>query len=312
MRGFAGIVLALAAGIGAAAAADVKGSADHPLVPRYEGSEIILYGAEEFTDHSLRAGPKKDTSLALEGKVTRITYKAPKDRSSLEVLRNYETALKAAGFIPIFSCAKRECGDIPRDIESGPRYMALSSGGSVEETRYLAAKKETPAGDVYASVFVTKNRSGGPNKDLAMIQLDVVELKPMDEKMVVLEAAALKNDIAAEGRVAVYGVLFDFDKDTINPDSKPQLDEIAKLLKASPELKVMIVGHTDAKGAADYNRDLSARRARSVVDALVDEYGIAAGRLTPVGVGMAAPVATNRTEEGRAKNRRVELVDIGT
>src|SRR5690606_61719 len=100
-----------------------------------------------------------------------------------------------------------------------------------------------------------------------------------------------------------------FDKDTMRSDSKPQLDEIAKLLKAQPELKVLIVGHTDSKGALDYNRDLSYRRARSIVESLSREHGVAAARLTPLGVGMAAPMATNRTEEGRALNRRVEVVD---
>lgn len=312
MRGFFGVAMALFTGIGGAAAADVKGSADHPLLPRYEGAEIILYGTEKFIAHSLRAGPKKDASLALEGKVTRITYRAPRDRSTFEVLKNYEAALGAAGFTTIFSCAQKACGDIPREIESDGRYMALASGGSVSDTHYLAAKKAGAAGDVYASVYVTKNRSGGPSKDLAMAQVDVIELKPMDDKMVVVEAAAMQNDIATEGRVAVYGVLFDFDKDTIKAESRPQLDEIAKLLAGAPALKVMIVGHTDAKGTAEYNQSLSARRARAVVDLLTAEYGIASGRLTPVGVGMAAPVATNRTEEGRAKNRRVELVDLGS
>src|SRR5690606_25296960 len=124
--------------------------------------------------------------------------RAPKDRSSLEVLRNYETALREAGFTAIFSCAQRECGDIPRDIETGKRYMALSSGASVEDTRYLAAKKASAEGDVYASVYVVKNRSGGPDKDRSMIQLDVIELKPMEQKMVVVDAAAMKNGIATE------------------------------------------------------------------------------------------------------------------
>ena len=119
-------------------------------------------------------------------------------------------------------------------------------------------------------------------------------------------------ELTTGGRVAVYGILFDFDKDTMRADSKPQLDEIAKLLKGAPALKVLIVGHTDAKGGLDYNRELSLRRARSIVEALVRDYGIERARLTPLGVGMAAPVATNRTDQGRALNRRVELVDMGT
>jgi OmpA-OmpF porin, OOP family len=150
---------------------------------------------------------------------------------------------------------------------------------------------------------------GGPDKDRAMVQLNVVELQPMEERMVVTEASAMERDLAADGRVAVYGILFDFDSDTMRGDSKPQLDEIGKLLKDSPVLNVLIVGHTDSQGAFDYNVDLSKRRAASVVEALVGQYGIERARLTPVGVGMAAPVATNRSEDGRARNRRVELVE---
>lgn len=169
-----------------------------------------------------------------------------------------------------------------------------------------------PEGGVYVSLYAVTNRSGGgPNRNRAMIQLDVIELKQMEERMVVTDASAMRREIGAEGRVAVYGILFDFDKDTLRADSKPQLEEIAKLLKDTPTLKVLIVGHTDAKGAIDYNQKLSERRARAVVETLARDFGIERGRLTPVGVGMAAPVATNRTDEGRGKNRRVELVDAG-
>src|SRR5690606_28013189 len=130
------------------------------------------------------------------------------------------------------------------------------------------------------AVYAVMNKSGGgPNMDRTMVQLDVVELQPMEEKMVVLDAGALQSEIATEGRVAVYGILFDFDKADIRPDSTPQLQEIAALLKDSPDLKVLIVGHTDAKGALDYNRNLSLRRAKSVVDVLASDYGIDAGRL---------------------------------
>src|SRR5690606_19668001 len=163
---------------------------------------------------------------------------------------------------------------------------------------------------VYAAVYAVMNKAGGgPNANRTMVQLDVVELKPMEDKMVVLDAGTLRTEIASEGRVAVYGILFDFDKADIRPDSQPQLGEIAALLKDNPALDVLIVGHTDAKGALDYNRDLSLRRANAVVAALTSGFGIAADRLVAVGVGMAAPVATNRTEEGRAKNRRVEIVE---
>jgi outer membrane protein OmpA-like peptidoglycan-associated protein len=85
-------------------------------------------------------------------------------------------------------------------------------------------------------------------------------------------------------------------------------DEIAKLLQEKPELKLKIVGHTDNKGTPEYNLDLWSRRAANVVVALTGSYGIAADRLTSEGAGLTQPIASNDTEEGRAKNRRVELV----
>ncbi len=110
------------------------------------------------------------------------------------------------------------------------------------------------------------------------------------------------------GKVAVYGILFDFDKDSIKPELKPTLDEIAAFLTSKPDLKLKIVGHTDDKGTEEYNLDLSQRRAASVVGALTSEYGIAPDRLSSDGAGMSQPVDSNATDEGRAKNRRVELV----
>lgn len=311
------IMLCLSAGV--AVAQDVKGSKDHPLIPRYEGSEIIGYEAEAYTDHRLFVAPAKApgglerntaSTEELEGRRTRVVYRGPVNRSSLEVFRNYEAALKKAGFEPIFSCAREECGGRQFSY-SVTKVGALAAYDG--EQRYMAAKLVRPEGDVYASVYVIKSgAAGGPDKDRPMMQIEVMEMKPMEAKMVVVDSSVMERDIAAKGRVAMYGILFDFDKDTMRADSKPQLDEIAKLLKSQPGLKVLIVGHTDAKGAFDYNRSLSERRAASIVAALIRDYGIDRGRLTPLGVGMAAPVSTNRTEQGRSLNRRVELVDSGT
>lgn len=305
-----------------AGAADVKGSSDHPLLPRYEGSDIVKYQTEAFTEFRLLTAPAKnygglaknlDSTTKLEGKLTRITYRAPAQRSSLEVFRNYEQAFKDAGFAPVFSCGREECGGRNFNHAASPQGYYNAFGEYHAEQRYLAGKLSRPEGDVHASLYVVMNKAGGgPDKDRAMIQLDVVESKPMERRMVVVDASAMQRDLATAGRVAVYGILFDFDKDAMRLDSKPQLDEIAKLLKVNPGLKVLIVGHTDAKGALDYNRDLSQRRARSIVEALARDYGIERVRLTPLGVGMAAPVATNRTDQGRALNRRVELVDVGS
>lgn len=129
------------------------------------------------------------------------------------------------------------------------------------------------------------------------------------EQEIVADAASLERDIALTGHAAVYGIFFDFDKDKVKPESKAALDEVAKLLTADPDMKLYVVGHSDSKGKLDYNLDLSLRRAKAMVAHLTAAYNISASRLAAHGVGPLSPVLSNKDESGRAKNRRVELVE---
>jgi outer membrane protein OmpA-like peptidoglycan-associated protein len=166
-----------------------------------------------------------------------------------------------------------------------------------------------PTGDVYVSVYTTAAYGvGGQNKNRVFTLLDVIEVKPMQTGQVVVDANAMAREIAATGRVALYGIYFDSGKADVKPESQASLAEIAKLMKQDAAMKLLVVGHTDTNGAFDYNIDLSKRRAQAVVQALVASHGIDASRLKPWGVGFASPVASNRAEDGRGKNRRVELV----
>jgi flagellar motor protein MotB len=125
-----------------------------------------------------------------------------------------------------------------------------------------------------------------------------------------LEHAAnrIAESLTATGRAEVYGIYFDFSKDTIRPESEVVLKEIADVMANNPAWKLSVEGHTDNIGGAASNLDLSKRRAAAVRMALVDRYHVAAGRLTPAGFGASRPKETNDTLEGRARNRRVELV----
>ncbi|MBS1171656.1 MAG: yiaD 1, partial [Proteobacteria bacterium] len=118
----------------------------------------------------------------------------------------------------------------------------------------------------------------------------------------------MSNDLRATGHVAVYGIYFDTGKAVVKPESKPALDEVAKLLKGDPNLKLWVVGHTDWVGKVDDNMRLAQARAEAVAAELVSAHGIAAARLKGYGVGPLAPVAGNEDDAGRAKNRRVDLV----
>lgn len=145
-------------------------------------------------------------------------------------------------------------------------------------------------------------------KDRALVQLVVIAPEKIAEKMTFVSAEEMSKSLADTGKVILEGLYFDTDKDTVRPDSQPMIEEIAKLLKATPQLKVRVVGHTDNQGASDYNLDLSRRRTASVLRELTSKHAIAADRLDSFGCGPYAPVASNNSEEGRARNRRVELV----
>jgi outer membrane protein OmpA-like peptidoglycan-associated protein len=125
---------------------------------------------------------------------------------------------------------------------------------------------------------------------------------------VVADAKFMAEGINTTGHVAIYGIYFDFNKADIKPESEPTLKEIVNLLQQDTKLKLYVVGHTDNVGGLDYNMKLSQQRAEAVVKELISKYKITPDRLKANGVGPLAPVTSNDTEEGKAKNRRVELV----
>ncbi|ALN90899.1 OmpA family protein [Lysobacter gummosus] len=142
------------------------------------------------------------------------------------------------------------------------------------------------------------------------IQEHPTQVKETPAQAKTSSAAEMARAIARTGNISVYGILFDFDKSEIKPESKPQLDQISQLLKDDASLKVAVIGHTDNKGTPAYNLALSQRRADAVVLALARDYGIAGTRLLPQGKGDTQPVADNASDAGRAKNRRVELAKL--
>lgn len=324
-----GLAAALMLSTGAVAQQEAAGAKDFPLIKRYEGSRLIGYDSRPFDAVKLvvakltvadNGQPSKDGVRELEGRHTRLLYLAPTGRSSLEVFRNYENELAAKGFTILFKCAGEEQCESPGAELYRVLYPPTNALQNNElskvalnvpaEPYYLAATLQRPEGAVTVSLYVAVDRSTAfpETKDRVAVLLDVVEDKPMESKMVTVDAAKMAKDISATGRVALYGLYFDTDKADLKPESAPSLAEIAKLLKSQPELKVFIVGHTDNVGVFDYNMTLSQRRAKSVVDQLVQSYGISPDRLKPAGAGMIAPVASNDDDAGRAKNRRVEIV----
>ena len=305
-RMLASCLVLLAGSFVAAQDHDLEGSKDHPMISRYPGSVIIAYVTHEYDEFLLPLGKVEDDqptkSQHLEGKVTRITYQGPNGRSTLEVMRNFESAFRQAGFQVLFNCAAPDCG-------SGSVKQTVGTEGAIDfwnnqfAQRHLTAKQTRAEGDVYVSLHVANNLDGVP-----VAQLDVIEMKPMASGLVAVNAEALAGDIDHTGHASVYGIYFDSGQAEVKPESEAALKEIAKLLQQRADLKLYVVGHTDNQGAFDMNMDLSRRRADAVVKVLTGTYGVAAARLRSVGDGPSSPVASNDNDAGRAKNRRVELV----
>lgn len=311
---------------------DAPGTKDYPGLPRYEESTILIQSQKKFGELALQIGglstpvsvdPKEVRKV--EGRLTRTTYLllnlATGKRSTLEVARNYELALKDTGFERIWSGGDRDIRNgPPRNFYTVPEldHQLLTTG--VKDRQYFCMEKNGLFAAVYVSArswehtMIAKSEANVWQQDVTipqdavLIQLDIVDTRPMEEKMIFLSAEEMGKAITTSGKVAIYGIQFDFNKADIKPESASALEEMAKLLKAEPGLKVLVVGHTDAVGTFEFNEDLSKRRARAVAAELAGKYGIAAERMTPLGASFMAPVTTNATEEGRALNRRVELV----
>lgn len=272
---------------------------DHPLISRYSGSVLKDKKVEAFAEYKMITGLTSKADFigeTIHGKVTRFVYQNPKGRSTLEIFRNYQHALAAAGAATLFTCELNDCGPAHARSAWG-RYNGLFTAAD-GDPRYFAGKLATSKGTAYVALMIGRQRS----------QIDVIEVVAMQGDMVVADAAALAQGLDRDGKVSVYGIYFDTDKTDIKPESKPALDEIAKLLNSRADLKLFVVGHTDITGALAHNRSLSEARARAVVKALVGGYQIEAARLEGYGVGPLAPAAPNASADGRAKNRRVELV----
>ncbi len=268
----AAAALSLAAVATSAQEKDAAGARDHPLLTRMPGYYIASYQPKDFDTVDMSAYLSGDEAR-WEGKVTRLVYEVQsgtKPISMVQIARNYGAAIRKAGG-KVLADADREI--LGRFEKNGARTW------------------------VYCSA----------HNDGASYELVIVEAKGMEQE-VTADASVLQAGLAAEGRVAVYGILFDTNKAVVKPESEPALAQITRLLQQDPKLQLFVVGHTDGVGTPEANLKLSADRAAAVVQALLSR-GIAAARLKPSGVGPYSPVATNRTEEGRAKNRRVELVE---
>lgn len=250
---------------------DDKNCADHPLFTRMPDSWIHTCNEKEFDAYAFKISKEKTESV--EGHLWQIRYypqaAAKSKPSELQILRNFENAVKKLGGTSLYSEKTRET-------------FRLTKGGK----------------EIWVEVWAEFTGKYG---------LTIVQKEAMAQD-IVANADAFLNDLKSTGHAAVYGIYFDTGKSDIKPESAQAIGEVAKLLKNAADLKLYVVGHTDNVGGLEANMKLSQSRADAVTQALIRDHGISASRLKAYGDGPYAPVSTNDTEEGKAMNRRVELV----
>jgi outer membrane protein OmpA-like peptidoglycan-associated protein len=249
---------------------DIKGSKDHPLLTRMPGFHITGYKDTEFEGYRFIVDKKPEV---IEGHKYYIQYNlnsGVSEPGELKIRRNVQDALKKIGGKVVFDDNFNKVSTIVIQKDNKETWVEVRS---------------------YSNMY----------------RLNIVEREVMKQE-ITANAEAMGNDINSTGHVAIYGIFFDSGKSEIKPESDLAIEQISKLLLNDASLKLYVVGHTDNVGTIESNMKLSKDRADAVVYSLVAKYGIPAARLKSYGVASLSPVASNDNEEGKAKNRRVELV----
>lgn len=274
---------------------DQEGCKDYPLFNRMPNHHISECESIEFDSRKFPVGPPvedlKPKHVEVEGARILLLYalnEGSKPASGLQIMRNFENATKTAGGTVM--------GTYPdwckANVEYDPKLGNSCTNWGVS-MKFVKGGKEIW---VYMQAF-----SEGYG-------MQIIEKQSMKQD-ITIDAAELQQGLEATGHIAVYDILFDTGKSEVKPESDAALKEIGKLMAQNPTLKLHVVGHTDNVGDLALNMKLSQTRAAAVVAALTTKHGVAANRLSGYGAGPYAPVVSNKTEEGKAKNRRVELVE---
>ncbi|WP_298476769.1 OmpA family protein [uncultured Maribacter sp.] len=315
---------------------DVEGAINHPLIEKYNNSCIVAYTESKFNSvtfpiskiNSNQGAPKEITE---EGKVVNIIYGIENSSraTTLEVQKNYELALKHGGFEIIYSAFGRK--NISGSYRIQNAYKSLADVSYITEYQYQKPKsyfkfamthhnsnidsddaffvaKGKKDGKMYTlALFIHYNRSSWEGlKDNIFVMTQIVEQEDMETGQV--SAASIEEKIKNEGKEVFHNILFDFGSADLTLESYAIIETLSTYLKANPNQKYYIVGHTDNVGALPTNQTLSEKRALAVLETLTSKYGVKKDQISAHGVGQLSPLAINSTEEGRALNRRVEVV----
>jgi len=303
---------------------DALNCVEHEALERYPGSVLEWCKTDNYLPFKIPVGPvtgyrQIDDWIDAEGRVSRTFYSlAGGQRTHVEVWKNYQDALKAAGFDILVQGVYEE-NNRSRDVgggswlevyyrenpwgENGPVDKLMSGTSSSGGTGAVFARKERVDDTLYVLVTLEQHST-----DEVASLFTIIETKKAETGLITANAEAIGQDIGELGRTVLHGLMFDYDSATLTAESEPVLAEVAAFLAQSNK-NFYVVGHTDAKGTYAYNKKLSTDRAIEVRRVLVQAYGVTPSRLVAEGVGPLVPVFTNESSSGRAANRRVELVE---
>ncbi len=310
MKAGAGSRAALAAAIVTLAWLSVPPAAhcgpdDPPMITHYPDAKVIKRSTRALESYWIPLGKlfgdgQAEKFQVVEGKWTHLTYENPPKSSVIEIGRKYDEKLRDAGFEIVYDCRDGDCG-------SGGRKTNGDWWDPTYQRRYLVGKLARATGDLWVCVNVQAKSPGAPGQH----DVDVIEAKPEPRVEQVqpdeTDAGWLEHELGESGHVAVRGIGFDDKKSTVLASSEPTLQAIVQLMARDPRRKLLVVVHTDLSGDLRTGVSRSRKQAQEIVAALVKKHGVAANRVVGEGVGALAPVAPS-TEQGRALNRRVELV----
>lgn len=318
---------------------DVNGAKDHPLIQKYKNSCIVAYNESKFDQVVFPASKiqykngewKATNEIIEEGKVTSIIYGIENSQNAtvLEVQRNYEQALKNGEFDVIYSAFGRK--NISGAARIQDKYKIFGNYDIISEYKNINPKSyfrfsmshqnsNIDNDDAYflaqgkrdnkiftLALFIHYNRTSWEGlTDNIFVQAVIVEKEDMESGQVT--TASIEEKIKNEGKEIFHNILFDFGSDNLTEESYLVIKTLSEYLKLNANQNYYIVGHTDNVGSLTSNQVLSEKRAKSVYKALTQKYGVKPSQISAHGVGQLAPLAINTTEEGRALNRRVEIV----
>lgn len=278
------------------------------IISLFKGSEIMYDDKIGFETHYYLTSPTSYKSI--DGKIRRQFCAVPEGVSAYEVIKNYEKAIQSKGGKIIYFSKevkryKLDNGEWYYYMRDGfakarKKHPKIVHGHFVSHlaNKFVVGKIATTENDIFISVAAADGYYELVTVIAEPMAMDNVSLKMMNE------------GIAENGRIAIYDIFFDIGKSEVKTESNSALIIIADYLKENSDKRFLVVGHTDNTGDFNANVTLSKERANAVIQTLVKEHGVEQKQLIPYGVGSASPQMSNATDEGKARNRRVELVEL--